>query len=484
MDIRPFESPGAMTPTPTDFSHDVFISYSHKDKPWVSSVLVKALRDHGLRVLVDEDDFEAGKASIENMTNAILQSRRTIAVLTPNWVGSEWTRFEGLVTAQEDPTGTRGRLLPILREKCKLPTWLAIRSWIDFADDAAVARQLARLIRTLGRPLETPEVVMAAPAEKALRTLSDLMREDSGVREALLEYRVRIENIVSRIERIVVLKAVHDHLHNIQLRCYDRIVTDAARMASDDTVADSLDAYAYDLLTTVEELRKLDEHPIFTSARLTWINTLQRGYETLAAAVQARDTAKVRQAASLIDRVLAAEPARIDARLFESAEALELDAVTDAMTFVCERATSGGMDTEKLAPLNEARGVLDQLDENLATLVRSHNLWQEVDAVIRRIDSNLATDTFELTDSWPELRRNVEALSTSTAEWAKRLRDDERAVDAAIAANDQTAMTRAFRRFRQKAAMRFFQLDRDLKTQCGELGEVGKPLAHIVEALA
>ncbi|HEY0372732.1 MAG TPA: hypothetical protein VGD79_12060, partial [Thermoanaerobaculia bacterium] len=60
----------------------------------------------------------------------------------------------------------------------------------------------------------------------------------------------------------------------------------------------------------------------------------------------------------------------------------------------------------------------------------------------------------------------------------------EKAVDAAITANDQTAMIRAFRRFRQKAAMRFFQLDRDLKTQCGELGEVGKPLAHIVEALA
>jgi hypothetical protein len=468
----------------SDFSHDVFISYSHKDQAWVSSVLVKALRDNGLRVLVDESEFEPGKAAIENMTDAILQSRRTVAVLTPNWVGSEWTRFEGLVTAQEDPTGARGRLLPILRQKCDPPKWLAIRSWLDFADDTTVSHQLTRLIRVLGRPIAVDQVVKAAPAEKALRTLPDLMREDQAVREALLEYRVRIEQIVDRIERVIAFKNVHDHLHNVQLRCYDRIISDAPRLASDDTVADSLDAYAYDLLTTVEELRKLDENPIFTSARLTWINTLQRAYETLADAVKTRDLTKIKQAASLIDRVLATEPARIDARLFESAEALELAAVSDAMSFICERGKSGGMNDEKLAPLSEARDVLEQLDENLAMLVRSHNLWQEVDVVIRRIDTNLATDTFELTDSWPELRRNVETLSASTAEWAKRLREDEKAVDAAITANDQTAMIRAFRRFRQKAAMRFFQLDRDLKTQCGELGEVGKPLAHIVEALA
>ncbi|HEV7239517.1 MAG TPA: toll/interleukin-1 receptor domain-containing protein [Thermoanaerobaculia bacterium] len=467
----------------TEFSHDVFVSYSHKDKPWVSSVLVKALRENGLRVLVDESDFEGGKASIENMTDAVLNSRRTLAVLTPNWVGSEWTRFEGLVTAQEDPTGARGRLLPILREKCDPPKWLSIRSWIPFTDDSTFARQFGLLIRTLGRPL-IADIVKAAPAEKALRTLPDLMQSDSAVREALLEYRVRIENIVGRIDRVIAFKAVHDHLHNVQLRCYDRIIGDVGRLAADDTVADLLDGYADDLLGTVEELRKLDENPVFSSSRLTWINTLQRAYETLAAAVQARDTTKVRQAASLIDRVLATEPPRINVHLFESAEALELAAVSEVVSFVYERGTKGGMDAEKLAPMREARDVLEQLDENLRMLVRSHNLWQEVDAVIRRIDTNLATDTFELTDSWPDLKRNMAVLSASSSESAKNLRKDEQAIDAAIAANDQNAMIRAFRLFRQKAATRFFRLDRELMTQCGELGEVGKPLAHIIEALA
>src|SRR6185295_4402605 len=128
--------------------------------------------------------------------------------------------------------------------------------------------------------LTPPEdIVKAAPAEEGLLTLPELVRQDSGVREALLEYRVRFENIVERIERVIAFKAVHDHLHVVQLRCYDAILRDVPRLTSDDTAVDSIDSYADELLTTVEQLRKLDEDPIFTSSRLTWIATLQRAYD-------------------------------------------------------------------------------------------------------------------------------------------------------------------------------------------------------------
>jgi hypothetical protein len=463
--------------------YDVFVSYSHKDKPWVSSVLVTALRAHGLSVLVDETEFEAGGSSIENMTSAVQQSKRTVAVLTPHWVGSEWTRFEGLLTAQEDPTGARGRLLPILRQKCEPPKWLAIRSYLDFVDDASVARQMARLLRSLGREVVAEEVVKAASAEKGLGTLADLMKGDGRVREALLEYRVRFEGLIERIDRLITFKAVHDHLHIVQLRCYDAIMRDLPRLATDDSAVDSIDNSAYELLTTIEQLRVLDDDPIFRSGRLEWIGTLQRAYEALVEGVQARDEKKVKQAARFIDRVLATEPAHIDARLFEVADALQLEALGEAVTLVCDRGESGGMNEEKLNPLREARDVLERLQENVQSLVRSHHLWQRVDAVIRRVDTNLATDTAELTDEWPELKKSIDALSSSTAEWARKLREDQTAVEAAIADDSQPAMLRYFRRLRQKATTRFFLLDRDLKTQCGELGELGKPLADIIEAL-
>jgi hypothetical protein len=477
-DIHPMSDASA---TPAEY--DVFISYSHKDHPWVSSILAKALRDHGLQVLIDETEFEGGLASIQNMTDAVQKSKRTVAVLTPNWVSSQWTLFEGLLTAQEDPSGARGRLIPILRQKCEQPKWLSIRSYIDFVDDTAVSRQMARLLRTLGRDATPEEVIAVAPAEKALLTLPDLMKEDSAVRDALLEYRVRFENVLGRIGRLIAFKAVHDHLHVAQLRCYDAILRDVPRLASDDAAVDSIDSYAYELLTIIDELRKLDEDPIFESSRLTWVATLQRAYDGLIAGVKARDEKAVRQAARLIDRVLVAEPARIDARLFEVADEMQLHAVGEAVAFVCDRGKTGGMQAEKLAPLEQARDILERLDENLEMLVRSHKLWQDVDVVIRRVDTNIDTDTFELEDEWPELKRSVEALSASNAEWARKLREDEKAIDGAIAEKSQPSMVRFFRRFRQKAATRFFMLDRDLRAQCGELGNIGRPLATIVEAL-
>lgn len=472
-----------MTEPATEFSHDVFVSYSHKDQQWVASVLVNTLRENGLKVMFDETEFQGGITSIENMTSAVAKSRRTVAVLTPNWVNSQWTLFEGLLTAQEDPTGARGRLIPILRQKCDPPKWLSIRSYLDFADDAVVSRQMARLLRALGRDVVSDEVVKVAAAEKGLLTLPQLMKEDSKVREALLEYRVRFQNVLGRIGRLIAFKSVHDLLHVVQLRCYDAIMRDLPRLTTDDTAVDSIDSYAYELLTSIEQLRKIDEDPIFTSSRLKWIDTLQRAYEALVGGVKDRDEKKVKQAANLIDRVLAAEPARIDSRLFEVADELQLEAVCDAVAFVCDRCKTGGMPNEKLASLMEARDVLEVLDANLNTLVRSHQLWQDVDVTIRRVDTNIDTDTFELKDEWPELKKSVEALSASTAEWARKLREDEKAIEGAIAEDSQPSMIRFFRRFRQKAATRFFMLDRDLKAQCGELGNIGKPLSDIVEAL-
>jgi hypothetical protein len=465
-----------------DFAHDVFISYSHKDKEWVSDVLVKMLRENRLDVLVDESDFEAGLASIENMTDSVERSRRTIAVLTPNWVESEWTRFEGLLTAQEDPTGGRGRLIPILRQQCSPPKWISIRSYLDFVDDARVSNMMARLVRTLRRPLLQGQVVRTEAVDRGLRTLADMI-ESGPVRDMLIEYRFRFENIISRIERVVTYKGVHDQLHHIQLHCYDAILRDAPRLAMDESAVDSIDFYAKDLRSAIGTLRKLDACPVFESARLAWIATLQRASDILAAGVEARSEAEVKKAAGVINRVLVSEPPRIDARLSEAATELELQAVTDAVTFVCQRGEEAAMEPEKLARLREARDVMEQLDENLALLVRSHFLWQDVDVVMRRVDTNIDADTFELVDEWPELRRNVEVLSATAAAWARDLRAQAKSVDDAIAENDAGKMARQFRRYRRSAVLYFSSVDTDLMDQCRELDGVGMPLAAVVEAL-
>jgi hypothetical protein len=111
-------------------------------------------------------------------------------------------------------------------------------------------------------------------------------------------------------------------------------------------------------------------------------------------------------------------------------------------------------------------------------------LWQDVDVVMRRVDTNLDTDTFELTDSWPDLRKQVEILTAASSEWAKGIARLAESVEKAIAENDAHGMARHFRRYRQRAVLRFFAVDTDLNEQCRELRKAGDPLAAIVEALA
>ncbi|HYH07983.1 MAG TPA: toll/interleukin-1 receptor domain-containing protein [Thermoanaerobaculia bacterium] len=469
--------------TPAEYPHDVFVSYSHKDKAWVSGVLVKALRDGGLRVLVDEDGFAAGNSSITNMTDGVLQSRRTVAVLTQNWVDSEWSQFEGMLSVQQDPTGARGRLIPILREKCNAPPWLSLRTYVDCVNDATISDQMAKLVRSLARPLGAPDVVRTRPVGEGLRTMSELISA-GHVREKLLEYELRFNTIVGLIHRLDAFKSVHDQLHHVQLHVYEAILRDAPRIADDDTAVDAIDYYSNDLQRAIGTLREIDARPMFENMRMAWIDTLAEAQKALAVAVKARDEKGVRGAARLLNRVLANEPARIDARLGEAAANLELEAVIDALSFVCRTGRELGMAAEKVLSLEHARDVMEALEENLGILVRGHRLWQDVEVEMRRIETNIsAKDASELEISWSDLLKMVTVLWASPGDWVQPLRDDARSVDEAIAAGDPAQMNRFFVRFRKKANTRFFTVDTNLKEQCEELGTIGRPLAEVVEAL-
>lgn len=63
---------------------------------WLPPRLEKA----SLRVCIDFRDFDVGVPSLVNMERAIDNSRRTLLVLTPAWVSSEWTEFEALHPAK------------------------------------------------------------------------------------------------------------------------------------------------------------------------------------------------------------------------------------------------------------------------------------------------------------------------------------------------------------------------------------------------
>ncbi|MBM4257237.1 MAG: TIR domain-containing protein [Deltaproteobacteria bacterium] len=64
---------------PGNYRYDVFISYSHVDRGWVWGELLPRLEQAGLRVCIDDRDFEIGTPSLINMERAADSSRRGVA---------------------------------------------------------------------------------------------------------------------------------------------------------------------------------------------------------------------------------------------------------------------------------------------------------------------------------------------------------------------------------------------------------------------
>ncbi|KAM6909017.1 toll-like receptor 2 type-2 [Xenentodon cancila] len=81
-------------------SFDAFVSYSERDAGWVENFLVPQLEEPSeenlqpLTLCLHKRDFLPGQWIVDNIMNAIERSRRTVFVLSENFVQSDWCRYE------------------------------------------------------------------------------------------------------------------------------------------------------------------------------------------------------------------------------------------------------------------------------------------------------------------------------------------------------------------------------------------------------
>lgn len=128
---------------------NIFMSYSHDDNNWVRNWLLPELEKNGLETHIDYRDFEIGVPSVINMERAVEQCTKTLLVLTPNWVRSEFTQFEGIMLQSEDPIGLRKKILPLMLEDCQLPRRLNILTYADFRNKKEWHFQIGRLVQQI-----------------------------------------------------------------------------------------------------------------------------------------------------------------------------------------------------------------------------------------------------------------------------------------------------------------------------------------------
>ncbi|KAM9337151.1 uncharacterized protein ABDE67_018456 [Symphorus nematophorus] len=75
--------------------YDAFVSYNTHDEPWVIRELLPKLEaERGWRLCLHHRDFEPGRSIIDNITDAIYGSRKTICVISHRYLDSEWCSKE------------------------------------------------------------------------------------------------------------------------------------------------------------------------------------------------------------------------------------------------------------------------------------------------------------------------------------------------------------------------------------------------------
>ena len=135
------------------FNFDVFVSHSSQDQEWVLGWLTPRLEAAGIRPCYYQEDFDPTRPIIKNIPLAIERSRKTLLVLSPAWLKSEWTELEALIAQQQSPAFRKQQLIVLMLKKCEPPSELAILPYIDFTDESNWDKQLQRLIDAINDKL-------------------------------------------------------------------------------------------------------------------------------------------------------------------------------------------------------------------------------------------------------------------------------------------------------------------------------------------
>lgn len=126
----------------------IFLSHTAADKPFVRN-LAKKLESNNVIVWLDEAEINIGDSLIEKISEGIEGSEYLGVVLSPSSVESPWVRQELNIALTEEINGRRLKVLPILYERCKLPSFLKDKLYADFTGRVPTKEALSLLLRSM-----------------------------------------------------------------------------------------------------------------------------------------------------------------------------------------------------------------------------------------------------------------------------------------------------------------------------------------------
>src|SRR5262245_49425686 len=109
---------------PENFTHDVFLSHSAKDKDIVRGI-AERLRADGLRVWFDEWEIRPGDSIPAKLEEGLERSRVLVLCMSANAFGSDWAALESGTFRFRDPLNKGRRFIPLRLDNADIKGSLA-----------------------------------------------------------------------------------------------------------------------------------------------------------------------------------------------------------------------------------------------------------------------------------------------------------------------------------------------------------------------
>jgi len=122
------------------FEYAAFLSYSHRDAPWVKvfhenlETSLEALGHHPSDVYRDDTDLAPGRSWVTGLMQGLDRAPKVILVATPEAMASPRVEDEWGTLIASYPDWKQGRLLVARLVDCPLPPFLKPIQWIDFTE--------------------------------------------------------------------------------------------------------------------------------------------------------------------------------------------------------------------------------------------------------------------------------------------------------------------------------------------------------------
>ena len=142
------------------YEYDVFISYNHQDKEFVDQLVAKIESEQHqgkkLRAFLDTREIKPGRSMLDAMEYGLEHSRYVCPVISPNSINAEWPKMERSIAISSDPSGSKGRVIPLWLGGCAIPPSLRIRRVLYFTDNEQT-RSYQNLIAALTESTTRPD---------------------------------------------------------------------------------------------------------------------------------------------------------------------------------------------------------------------------------------------------------------------------------------------------------------------------------------